>query len=36
VLGAIGVLAGRHMMREGRELREFNEAMEEVNRPKQA
>lgn len=33
-LGLIGVLYGRYMIREARELREFNEAMELNNRRK--
>ncbi len=35
VLGAVGILIGRHMIREARELREFDEAMEQSNRSKE-
>jgi hypothetical protein len=33
VPGIIGILTGRHMIREAREVREFNAAMERVKRP---
>ena len=35
VLGALGIAFGRHMIREARELREFNKAMELGNRSKE-
>jgi hypothetical protein len=34
-LGTIGVFVGRHMIREAREERAINEAMEEADRSKQ-